>query len=37
MPVVNLIRILAVTNVIDMMLLVLIVINAMEDKFNDKK
>ena len=37
MPVVNLIRTLAVTNVINMMLLVLIVINVMEDKFNDKK
>lgn len=37
MPVVNLIKMLAVTNVINMMLLVLIVINVMEDKFNDKK
>lgn len=37
MPVVNLIKTIAVTNIMNMLLLLLIVIYIMEDKFNDKK
>lgn len=37
MPVVNLIKTIAVTNIMNMLLLLLIVIYVMEDKFNDKK
>lgn len=37
MPVVYLIKTLAVTNIMNMLFLMLLVINVMEDKFNDKK
>ena len=37
MPVINMIRSLAITNVLNTLLISLIVIRIMEDKFNGKK